>query len=77
MTTPPRLPRDLSGEDVKRALEQASFIATTQKGSHLKLKHPDGRVVIIPMHRQLAAGTLRSILRQAGLTLEEFLELLT
>ena len=48
----------------------------SQKGSHLKMRHPDGRVVIIPMHREIATGTLRSILRQAKLTIEEFLDLL-
>jgi len=75
MTTP-KLPRGLSGEDVQRALEKAGFKKVSQKGSHVKLKHPDGRVVIVPMHRQLATGTLRSILRQAKLSLAEFLQLL-
>ena len=76
MPRKPRLPKDLSGEDVARALEKAGFARISQKGSHLKLKHPDGRVVIVPMHRQVAVGTLRSILRQAKLTIEELLELL-
>lgn len=72
----PRLPRGLSGDDVKRALEKASFEKVSQKGSHLKLKHNDGRVVMLPMHQEVALGTLRSILRQAKLSLEEFLQLL-
>jgi predicted RNA binding protein YcfA (HicA-like mRNA interferase family) len=70
-----RLPR-ISGEDVKRALQHAGFTVASQKGSHLKMRHPDGRVVIIPMHREVATGTLRSILRQAKLSLDELLELL-
>ena len=76
MPSKPRLPKDLSGDDVRRALEKAGFARVSQKGSHLKLNHGDGRVVIVPMHRQLAVGTLRSILRQAKLTIEELLELL-
>ena len=47
----------------------------TQKGSHVKFvrEEPDGlRVVIVPAHRELAVGPLRSILQQAGLTPEEF-----
>lgn len=71
----PKLPR-VSGEEVKRALERAGFRKVSQKGSHLKMRHEDGRTVIIPMHPELASGTLRSILRQARLTVEEFLELL-
>ncbi|HYV46004.1 MAG TPA: type II toxin-antitoxin system HicA family toxin [Myxococcaceae bacterium] len=70
-----RLPR-VSGEDVCRALEHAGFAEVSQKGSHLKLRHPDGRVVIVPMHREIATGTLRSILRQAKLSVEELLALL-
>ncbi len=48
----------------------------SQSGSHLKLRHPAGRTVIVPMHRELARGTLRSILRQADLTVEAFIEVL-
>jgi predicted RNA binding protein YcfA (HicA-like mRNA interferase family) len=48
----------------------------SQRGSHLKLRHADGRTVIVPLHRELARGTLRSILRQAGLTADEFVALL-
>lgn len=70
-----KLPR-VSGEEVKRALERAGFRKVSQRGSHVKMRHADGRTVIIPMHRELAAGTLRSILRQARLTIEELLELL-
>ena len=71
----PKLPQ-VSGAAVKRALEKAGFVKVSQSGSHVKMKHPDGRVVIIPMHRELKKGTLRSIMRQARLTLEQLLELL-
>jgi predicted RNA binding protein YcfA (HicA-like mRNA interferase family) len=48
----------------------------SQRGSHVKLRRDDGRVVIVPMHAELARGTLRSILRQAGLSLDELTALL-
>ncbi len=70
----PRLPR-LSGAEAVRALERAGFAVVSQRGSHRKLRHPDGRVVIVPMHRELASGTLASILRQAGLSPSELEEL--
>ena len=70
----PRLPR-LSGAEVVQALERAGFAGVSQRGSHRKLRHPDGRVVIVPMHRELASGTLASILRQAGLSPAELEEL--
>jgi len=69
----PRLPR-ISGEDAAQALERARFRRVSQRGSHLKLRSDDGRVVIIPLHRELAAGTLRSIIRQSGLSVDEFLD---
>ena len=69
------LPR-LSGADVVRVLERAGFAFRSQRGSHRKLRHADGRTVIVPMHRELAPGTLRSILKQAGLSVEQLRELL-
>ncbi|MDQ1438291.1 MAG: hypothetical protein QOK43_1920 [Acidimicrobiaceae bacterium] len=42
----------------------------------MKLRAADGRVVIVPAHRELAIGTLRSVIRQSGLSVEEFLALL-
>jgi predicted RNA binding protein YcfA (HicA-like mRNA interferase family) len=42
----------------------------------VKLRSAGGRTAIVPLHRELAPGTLRSILRQAGLSVEEFVELL-
>jgi len=71
----PDLPR-ISGEQAVKALERAGFARRSQRGSHQKLRHADGRTVIVPMHRELAVGTLRSILRQAGLRPEQFHELL-
>lgn len=70
----PRLPR-ISGEDAG-ALERAGFQRVSQRGSHLKLRSDAGRVVIVPLHRELAIGTLRSIIRQSAMTVDEFLDTL-
>ncbi len=61
----------LSGADVVGALKRSGFAEVSQKGSHQKLRHADGRVVIVPMHRELKRGTLQSILRQAKMSLED------
>ncbi len=67
--------RPLPYREVKRRLEAAGFVVHSQRGSHVKFirEDPEGlRVVIVPAHREVAVGTLRSVLRQAGLTPEEF-----
>lgn len=66
----------VSGREVVRALAKVGFSEVSQRGSHLKLRNREGRTVIVPMHRELARGTLRSILRQTDLTVEAFIELL-
>lgn len=73
-----RLPR-LSGYDVMKALERAGFRIQSQRGSHVKLRGSvkgQMRTVIVPLHNELAPGTLRSVLRQAALDTEELLVLL-
>jgi len=57
---------------VVRALGKLGFVQASQRGSHVKLRHADGRVAIVPLHKELARGTLSSILRQAGVSPEEF-----
>lgn len=57
-------------------LSQAGFEQVGQRGSHVKLRRADGRTVIVPRHRELARGTLASVLRQAGMSREEFAEAL-
>jgi predicted RNA binding protein YcfA (HicA-like mRNA interferase family) len=61
--------------EVKRKLEAAGFSALSQTGSHVKFAKTttEGtRTATVPKHREVAAGTLRSILRQAGLSESEF-----
>ncbi len=51
-----------------RRLEAAGFVRVSQRGSHLKLRHPDGRMVVVPDPRKdIAPGTLRSIEKQADM----------
>jgi predicted RNA binding protein YcfA (HicA-like mRNA interferase family) len=57
----------LSGSEVAKALERAGFQHVSTRGSHAKYRSGE-RTVIVPLHRTLAIGTLRSILRQAGWT---------
>ncbi len=64
--------------EVKRKLEAAGFFAVGQTGSHMKFAKTttEGtRTATVPKHREVAAGTLRSILRQAGLSENDFEEL--
>jgi predicted RNA binding protein YcfA (HicA-like mRNA interferase family) len=62
----------VSGAEAIAALAKVGFVEVSQRGSHVKLRRQDGATVIVPQHRELAGGTLRSILRQAGLGVEEF-----
>ncbi len=71
---PPRLPR-LSGAEVVRILERLGFSQVRQRGSHVVMirQTAAGKIgCVVPMHRELATGTLRGILRQANVTVEEF-----
>lgn len=62
----------LPPDKILRTLKEFGFEKVSQKGSHIKLKNPDGKVVIVPLHYEIAKGTLKSILEQAGISLEEF-----
>lgn len=68
----------LTPDEIIRALSKLGFQKVSQKGSHAKYKNDTSpvRTFIIPMHSEIARGTLKSILDQAGITLEEFLDLL-
>ena len=66
----------VSGAEAIAALAKAGFEQVSRRGSHVELRRSDGRVVIVPLHRELATGTLRSVIRQSGLPVEEFLGLL-
>jgi predicted RNA binding protein YcfA (HicA-like mRNA interferase family) len=73
---PPKLPV-VSGEKVIRVLEHLGFLRVRQRGSHVVLRKQtsDGELIcVVPLHKELAVGTLRSVLRQAKVTSEDFLE---
>ncbi len=65
----------LKAEELVQVLEKAGFVVVRQKGSHMRMKHLDGRVVTVPMHRgkDVGRGLLRKVLRDAELTRDEFL----
>lgn len=68
----------VSGEETIRAPEKLGFARVRQRGSHVVLRKdtPEGaRGCTVPLHRELAEGTLRGILRQAQVTPDEFLAL--
>jgi predicted RNA binding protein YcfA (HicA-like mRNA interferase family) len=67
------MPRRLSSGDVIRVLQQHGFAFVTQRGSHAKYKNASGRIAIVPHpKKELPIGTTRSIIRQSGLTPQDF-----
>ncbi|PKL09364.1 MAG: toxin HicA [Spirochaetae bacterium HGW-Spirochaetae-7] len=62
--------------EVLRKLKRAGFLETRSSGSHIILRHPDGRQTYVAMHPgDIPQGTFRSILKQAGLSEDEFKDL--
>ena len=68
----------ISGAATVKALGRIGYEVDHQTGSHiiLRLNVPPHRRLTVPSHRELAKGTLRSIIREAGLTIDQFVELL-
>lgn len=65
----------ISGIDVIKRLKKSGFVATRQKGSHVRLEKSIVETTIkitVPLHSELKKGTLNRIIKDAGLTLEEF-----
>lgn len=72
--------RRVSGNEAIKALERLGFVKARQRGSHVVLKRqtPAGEVgCVVPLHRELAIGTLQGILKQAKVTADEFMEKLS
>jgi len=68
---------NISGKEAARVFENAGWQAIGQTGSHLVLVKPGVRVNLsVPQHRELSVGTLRALIRNAGMTVDEFLALL-
>ena len=66
----------ISGDDFVRAVRKAGYELDHMEGSHMILRHPSRRRLVVPRHRELGRGILRRLIDQAGLSREEFLELL-
>ncbi|NMF64914.1 hypothetical protein DP113_21375 [Brasilonema octagenarum UFV-E1] len=67
----------ISGAECVRALEQIGFVVNRQRGSHIILVREEPKATVtVPDHKELDRGTLRAIIRQVGLTVDEFVELL-
>lgn len=71
-----RMPRNVKPQQVIRFLEKLGFQTGKGKGSHIRLSHPDGRWTQVAVHpKPVPEGTLRKIIRQAGLTEQEIKDL--
>ena len=71
----PKLPV-ISGQQLIRGLNKFGYETVRQKGSHVRLRHPSDPLrlpVTVPLHKEIAFGTLRRILRDAGITLDQLL----
>jgi predicted RNA binding protein YcfA (HicA-like mRNA interferase family) len=71
-----KLPTDLSGQELVNVLLRVGFAVSRQRGSHIILRrgNPYARVVV-PDHKRVRPGTLHQILNEAGLTVEQLVEL--
>ncbi|MBW8878104.1 MAG: type II toxin-antitoxin system HicA family toxin [Acidobacteria bacterium] len=63
----------LSGRQVVTALERLGFVEVHRKGSHVKMRHSDGRIIVFPYHDEVDRFTLKGSLRDAEVDLEVFL----
>lgn len=66
----------LSGRQVLRALERLGFQEISRKGSHVKMKHVDGRLIVFPFHDEIDRFTLKGALKDAEIEVEDFLKVL-
>lgn len=70
----PKLP-NVSGSEAVRALQRLGFEVTRQRGSHIVMRRGSSGCVV-PNHREIKVGTLSGVLRQAGISAEEFISAL-
>ena len=68
---------NISGKEAVKAFSKAGWRTMGQVGSHLVMTKPDQRANLsIPQHKELSVSTLRALVRAAGMSVEEFLQLL-
>lgn len=65
----------LSGKEMIKVLEKIGYVQVRQKGSHIRLKHSNHKSISIPDHKELGKGLTRKIIKDANLTVDEFIEL--
>jgi predicted RNA binding protein YcfA (HicA-like mRNA interferase family) len=66
----------LSGREIIKALAKVGFVPVRQKGSHVFLRHVDGRRTVVPLHEEVNKSTIMDIIEQTKLTRQGFLELI-
>ena len=66
----------ISGDEFVRAVTRIGYVWDRTEGSHMILRGPAGRRLTVPRHKELGRGLLRALIRDSGLTREEFLRLL-
>ena len=66
----------LSGKEIIKALAKVGFVPVRQKGSHVFLRHVDGRRTVVPLHEEVNKSTLMDIIEQTKLARQDFLKLL-
>jgi predicted RNA binding protein YcfA (HicA-like mRNA interferase family) len=68
-----KLPRDLSGREVVKGLKRLGFSVENQEGSHIRLSQGGGLRVTVPNHPALLPKTLKSIMKQANVTIDDLM----
>jgi predicted RNA binding protein YcfA (HicA-like mRNA interferase family) len=66
----------ISGKELIKVLMKIGYYVRDQKGSHIHLRHPIRKPLTVPAHKTIARGTLRAIIRDSDLTVDEFLQIL-
>ncbi len=66
----------ISGDEFAKAVRKIGYVWEHTEGSHMILFHPSGRRLSVPRHKELGRGLLRALIKDAGLSREEFLKLL-
>ncbi len=71
----PRLPT-VSGDEFVKTVHKIGYVWDHTEGSHMILRHPSGRRLSVPRHPELGRGLLRALIKDIGLSREEFIRLL-
>ncbi len=64
----------LSGKQIVAALGRLGFAEVHRRGTHVKMQHPDGRIIVFPFHDEVDRYTLRGALRDADVNIQDFLD---